>query len=263
MLGLPREAPALDCPAPARWPAESIKGSHGSQSHRAAWIGPGSVRACTGPRGWEPGSLSSRRPCASVSRSLSLAGGRHGTNRPGLAEASGLGQWWGREPHTRRKNWPPLWRDKLAVAWAVLRGLCDGSCPPTDGPAESASPHPDSGPGGPSTMQPPPLAFWRLCIGTNKACLFSELHPVCVSAYPAPGAGGQGPGGVRRVAASGPPRPTCVTFPRTHVRRPPFAIVVFGLPRDKESSCPPGKLPSPAAEPVSSAGRKAPQPSPH
>lgn len=51
MLGLLREAPALDCPAPARWPAESIKGSHGSQLHRAAWTGPGSVWACTGRRG--------------------------------------------------------------------------------------------------------------------------------------------------------------------------------------------------------------------
>lgn len=51
MLGLLGEAPALDRPAPARWPAESTKGSHGSQSHRVAGTGPGSVWACTGPRG--------------------------------------------------------------------------------------------------------------------------------------------------------------------------------------------------------------------
>ncbi|XP_075815830.1 zinc finger TRAF-type-containing protein 1 isoform X2 [Microtus pennsylvanicus] len=28
--------------------------------------------------------------------------------------------------------------------------------------------------------------FWQLCIRTNKVHLFSELYPVCVSAYPAP-----------------------------------------------------------------------------
>lgn len=40
-----------------------------------------------------------------------------------------------------------------------------------------------------------PPAFWQLCMGTNKVYLFSELHPVCVSAYPRPWGGpGRGPG---------------------------------------------------------------------
>lgn len=43
--------------------------------------------------------------------------------------------------------------------------------------------------------------FWQLCIGTNKVRFFTELHPVCVSAYPRPSGWGRspaGPGGGRR-----------------------------------------------------------------
>lgn len=107
-------------------------------------------------------------------------------------------QWMGGTSYPCRMNWLPsslrLHRGTCQLQAMGSQGLQKQVCLLTDGPtngqAEPTSQPNTQGPGSPLGQDRVPLVhhqlFWQLCIRTNKVNLFSELHPVCVSAYPAP-----------------------------------------------------------------------------
>lgn len=149
------------------------------------------------PRAWPQ----QQKAVVLVSRSPGCRGGHRVPDHPGQAwrvavDRGGVTAAW-----PGREDWPPLQRDLPAAGSAVRTvaavtadwGPCGQLVEPGLGPPRGCASRPSMGLG--AMCQPGRRLFWQLCIGTNKVHFFTELHPVCVSAYPSPLGGAAPPAG--------------------------------------------------------------------